>query len=106
MSYPNAKPSHAPKGGPTDYSQLPLLRKGGTCSAILIAPLILAMLAFLGVAIGGSKAFLPVIVIGCIATFFGLIAVCATMLTGEVYTKAKSPSGTLVPRSLGNKSWP
>src|SRR5262249_3317242 len=79
--------------GPTDYADVPWYRRNGTCSAFIIAHV---LVMFLGGCIPGVS------LLG-IFTTMGVIAVCIVVLTGPVYYNKQRQDGTLKSWSAGNK---
>jgi hypothetical protein len=79
--------------GPTSYTAVPMLRRNGFCSGVLIAHL--AVMFF-----GRCIPFLSLL---GIFTTIGVIVVCVVVLTGPVYYDKRKKDGTLKQWSKGNK---
>jgi|GEM_PF-6716758 len=95
-SIPVAKPDNdagAPPPGPTRYDDVPILRRNGFCSGVLIAHVIVMFLS----------CCVPFVSLFGIFTTIGVIVVCCVVLTGPVYYNKHRKDGTLAIWSRGNK---
>lgn len=79
--------------GPTNYEAVPLYRRNGFCSAVLVTHLV----------VGFMSNFVPLIGLLGIFTTIGVIAVCVIVLTGPVYYNKHNKDGTLKTWSGANK---
>ncbi len=85
-------PDAAPRG-PTDYRSVPLLRRNGFCSGVLVAHVGVMFL-------GGC---VPLVSLMGVFTTVGVIAVCVVVLTGPVYYDKRKKDGALKTWSRANK---
>jgi hypothetical protein len=93
-SAPHPEASPAGKASrPTDYEAIPWYRRNDTCSAIVVAHIVVMLL-------GGC---IPLLSLLGIFTTIGVIAVCIVVLTGPVYYHKLGEDGTLKTWSGGNK---
>jgi hypothetical protein len=85
---------HERPAGPVSYTSVPLLRRNGFCSAVLLSHLVVGL-------VGGC---VPVVSLLGIFTTIGVITVCVVVLTGPVYYDKRKKDGTLQEWSKGNKA--
>jgi hypothetical protein len=85
--------SSGPPPGPNRYDEVPLLRRNGFCSGVLVAHVGVMFL-------GGC---VPLVSLLGIFTTIGVILVCFVVLTGPVYYDKRNKDGTLKTWGKGNK---
>lgn len=79
--------------GPTRYEQVPLLRRNGFCSGVLLAHVAVMFL-------GGC---VPFVSLFGLVTTVGVLVVCFVVLTGPVYYEKRGKDGALKQWSKANK---
>ena len=82
-----------PPPGPKYYDEVPLIRRNGFCSGVLVAHVCVMFLS----------GCVPLVSLFGLVTTIGVILVCFIVLTGPVYYDKRGKDGTLKTWGKGNK---